>query len=340
MDWHGNRRQFQTALTWGAAALLIWILWEARLAVLLAFGSLLTAILLGSLASLIASWTRLPQTIGLALATLLVVAVIGVTLWLFGSQLSTQFSGVMKQIDVGRSHLQAMMAQDGGSQLGSTIADKATSFITSTATQLASVGLRFVEGAVVLIITAIYLAAQPRLYSRGIAAMFAPASRPRVRETIVLVETTLRRWLFGQLILMLLVGAMSFVALIVIGVPDPVALALIAGLSEIVPYVGPFAGAVPALLVALTVGWWPLLWTAGAYLVVHLVEGYIAAPLLERHFITIPPALILIGIVAVDLVFGTAGIVLAAPITVVAYILIKANYVEDPLELDRPSGPA
>jgi predicted PurR-regulated permease PerM len=139
---------------------------------------------------------------------------------------------------------------------------------------------------------------------------------------------------------MLLVGAMSFVALIVIGVPDPVALALIAGLSEIVPYVGPFAGAVPALLVALTVGWWPLLWTAGAYLVVHLVEGYIAAPLLERHFITIPPALILIGIVAVDLVFGTAGIVLAAPITVVAYILIKANYVEDPLELDRPSGPA
>ena len=101
-----------------------------------------------------------------------------------------------------------------------------------------------------------------------------------------------------------------------------------------------FISAVPALLVALTLGWSPMIWTAIAYLLVHLIEGYIAAPLLERHFITIPPALILIGIVVLDLIFGTAGIVLAAPITVVAYILIKANYVEDPLELESPASPS
>jgi len=334
MDWQSNSRQFQTALTWGAAALLIWILWDARLALLLAFGSVLTAILLGSLASIIASWTRLPQKVGLGLATLLVAAVIGVTLWLFGSQLSSQFSGVLKQVQTGQQHLQSMMTQDGASQFGSTIAAKATSLITSTATEIASVGFRFIEGGVVLVITAIYLAAQPRLYSRGITAMFSPASQPRVQETIALVETTLRRWLLGQLVLMLIVGVMTFAALFFIGIPDPIALALISGIAEIVPYVGPFISAVPALLVALTVGWWPMLWTLVAYLFVHLVEGYIAAPLLERHFITIPPALILIGIVAVDLIFGTAGIVLAAPITVVVYVLIKAIYVKDPLELD------
>jgi predicted PurR-regulated permease PerM len=334
MDWQSNRRQFQIALTWGAAALLIWILWEARLAILLAFGSVLTAILLGSLASIIASWTRVPEKVGLGLATLLVIAAIGVTFWLFGSQLSWQFSGVLKQVQAGQQHLQSMMTQDGASQFGSTVAEKATSLITSMATEIASVGFRFVEGGVVLVITAIYLAAQPQLYSRGVAAMFSPASRPRVNETIVLVETTLRRWLFGQLVLMVIVGVLTVVALIAIGIPDPAALALIAGLAEIVPYVGPFISAVPALLVALTLGWWPLLLTAIAYLIVHLVEGYIAAPLLERHFITIPPALILIGIAAVDLIFGTAGIVLAAPITVVIYVLIKAIYVEDPLELD------
>lgn len=333
MDWQSNRRQFQIALTWGAAALLIWIVWEARVAVLLAFGSVLTAILLGSLATIISGWLRIPDKAGLGLATLFVIAVIGVTLWLFGSQLASQFNGVLKQVRAGQQHLQVMMTQDGASQFGSTVAQKATTLITSMATDIAQVGFRFVEGAVVLVIAAIYLAAQPRLYSRGIAAVFSPASRPRVNETIVLVETTLRRWLFGQLILMLIVGAMTVVALIFIGIPDPVALALIAGIAEIVPYVGPFISAVPALLVALTIGWRPLLFTAIAYLVVHLVEGYIAAPLLERHFITIPPALILIGIAAVDLIFGTAGIVLAAPITVVVYVLVKACYVEDPLEL-------
>jgi len=205
--------------------------------------------------------------------------------------------------------------------------------ITSMLTEAASVGLSFIEGAVVLIITAIYLAAQPRLYRRGIVAMFSPQARPRVREVVELVETTLRRWLLGQLVLMLIVGVLTFLALFFIGLPNPVALALIAGIAEIVPYVGPFISAVPALLVALTIGLGPVLWTAGAYLLVHLVEGYVAAPMLERHFVTIPPALVLIGIVAVDLIFGTIGILLAAPITVVIYALVKMTYVDDPLEL-------
>jgi predicted PurR-regulated permease PerM len=340
MDWQSNRRQFQIALTWVSAALLVWIMWDARLAILLAFGAFLTAILLGSLGGIIARWTYVSEKVGLALATVLVIAVFGLTAWRFGSQLTSEFSSVMRQVDAGQQALQSIFAQHVGGNLGSTVAAKGSSFITSLVADLASLGLRFLEALVVLVITAIYLAAQPQLYSRGIIAMFRPQSRPRVREMIDLVETALRRWLLGQLVLMLIVGVLTLVALLIIGIPDAAALALIAGLAEIVPYVGPFISAVPALLVALTLGWWPVLWTALAYLVVHLIEGYLAAPLLERHFITIPPALILIGIVAVDLVFGTAGIVLAAPITVVIYVLIKANYVEDPLELEATQGPA
>jgi predicted PurR-regulated permease PerM len=70
---------------------------------------------------------------------------------------------------------------------------------------------------------------------------------------------------------------------------------------------------------------------------VHLVEGYIAAPLIERRFVTIPPALILLGLVAVELIFGTAGIVLAAPLTAVIFVLVKMLYVDDPLEEDEGS---
>jgi predicted PurR-regulated permease PerM len=335
-----NRRQFQVALTWGAAALLVWVLWDARLALLLAFGAFLTAILLGSLGRILARWTRCSEKIGLGLATLLVIVVFVGTACLFGSQLASQLSGVMKQVEAGQRSLQNMLAQHGGSDLGTTMAEKGSSLITSFVTDFASLGLHFLEALIVLVITAIYLAAQPKLYSGGIIAMFSTESRPRVREVIDLVETALRRWLLGQLVLMLIVGALTAVGLLIIGLPDPAALALISGIAEIVPYVGPFVSAFPALLVALTLGWWPILWTAGLYLLVHLIEGYIAAPLLERHFITIPPALILIGIVAVDLVFGAPGIVLAAPITVVVYILIKASYVEDPLELETKSGPA
>jgi predicted PurR-regulated permease PerM len=137
---------------------------------------------------------------------------------------------------------------------------------------------------------------------------------------------------------MIITGVLTYIGLLLIGLPSPIPLALIAGIAEIVPYLGPFISAVPALLVALTVGGiWPAIWTACVYLLVHLVEGYIAAPLIERRFVTIPPALILLGLVAVELIFGTAGIVLAAPLTAVIFVLVKMLYVDDPLEEDEGS---
>jgi predicted PurR-regulated permease PerM len=189
---------------------------------------------------------------------------------------------------------------------------------------------------VVVAVTAIYLAAQ-QLYRRGIAALFRANVRPRVISTIDLVEETLRLWLLGQLVLMILVGVLTFIGLWLIGLLNPGALGLIAGLTEIIPYLGPFIGAIPALLVALTKGLVPALWTGGIYLGIHILEGYLVAPLIERRFVTIPPALVLLGITVSSLLFGVAGLVLAAPLTGVTYISVRTHYVENPLE-QEPSA--
>jgi predicted PurR-regulated permease PerM len=87
--------------------------------------------------------------------------------------------------------------------------------------------------------------------------------------------------------------------------------------------------------VALTLGLMPALWTVVAYVAIHVFEGYVTAPMIERYFVTIPPALILSGIVVSDMLFGTIGIILAAPITVVVYMAVKMLYIEDPLEEHR-----
>ena len=141
MDWQDNRRQFQKALIWVAAAMLVWILWDARDALLLGFGAILTAILLRSLAEIIAAWGRLPNPVSLVLATLLVMAIIGVTIWLFGSQLSLQFSGLMKQVEAGEQHLRTLLNGHGASHLGATITERGTSMITSMITTAASMRL-------------------------------------------------------------------------------------------------------------------------------------------------------------------------------------------------------
>ncbi|HEU5017437.1 MAG TPA: AI-2E family transporter [Pseudolabrys sp.] len=333
MDWESARRTSQTALIWVSLAALAVLLWVVREGLLLIFGAIVIAVLLHVLAAFISRWTHLSHGPSLAIATAFVIAVVGITFWRFGAQLSGQFSGLMHNVENGTRFLRELLQQHGFSSLSNQLAERGTSFITSFISDALKGGLRVIEAAIVLAIMGIYLAAQPALYRRGLALLFRPRQRERALNAIDLIGRTLKLWLFTQLILMLLVGILSFIALWIIGLPNPVALALIAGIFEFVPYLGPFISAIPALLVALTMGGLaPVIWTAIAYVGIHLFEGYLTAPLIERHFVTIPPALILSGIVICELLFGITGVVLAAPITVVVYMAVKMLYVEDPLE--------
>jgi predicted PurR-regulated permease PerM len=340
MDWGMARRTFLRALLWVLAAFTVFILWEIRYALLIAFGAVLVATLLIALSDLICGYLRFPRSLGLISATVLVIAIAGATVGMFGAQLYAQFGDLLRNVQSGEQQLSAFMAGTGASEFGNRVAEQGSALLTYVARQAVSLGFGFLTALVIVFIAGIYLAAQPKLYRWGIAALFHPMRRARVLETIELVERTVRLWLLGQIVLMIITGLLTYVGLTIIHLPSPIALALIAGIAEIVPYLGPFISAVPALLVALTLGIWPAIWTALVYLVVHLVEGYIAAPLIERRFVTIPPALILLGIVTVELIFGAAGIVLAAPLTVVVFVLVKMLYVDDPLELDeaRKSG--
>ncbi len=332
MDWDNARRTFQTASIWIAVAALVFVLWYIRQGVLLVFGAIVLAVLLDMLASFISRGTRLPQGPSLALATAMVIALFGFVAWRFGAQLSSQFNQLAQNIQDGAHYLQATFQSSGLGQLGVQVTEKGTSFITSAISGALSTGLSFVESAIVLAISAIYLAAQPELYRTGFAKLFQPADRPRVLNALDLIGRSLKRWLLGQFILMILVGILSLVAVWVIGLPNAVALGLLAGILEIVPYLGPFLSAIPAVLVALTLGLTPALWTVVAYIAIHVFEGYVTAPMIERYFVTIPPALILAGIVACDLLFGTIGVIMAAPITVVVYMAVKMIYVENPLD--------
>jgi predicted PurR-regulated permease PerM len=331
MDWENARRTSQTALIWIAVAALTFVLWYIRQGVLLVFGAVVLAVLLSMLASFISGWTRVPHGPSLALATGVVIAVIGFMFWRFGAQLSSQFTQLVQHVQSGEEYLKSTFHNSGLAQLGAQVTEKGTSFITSSISSALSTGLTFIEAAIVLAISAIYLAAQPELYRAGFAKLFQPAQQPHVMRSLDLIGRTLKLWLLGQLILMIGVGILSFIAVWLIGLPNAVALALLAGLLEIVPYLGPFISAIPAVLVALTLGLTPALWTVVAYILIHVFEGYVTEPMIDRYFVTIPPALILSGIVASDLLFGTIGVIMAAPMTVVVYMAVKMIYVEDPL---------
>ena len=127
---------------------------------------------------------------------------------------------------------------------------------------------------------------------------------------------------------MLCVGAITGIGLWLLGVPLALSLALLAGLLEFIPYVGPIASAVPAILVGFALRPALALEVAALYLLVHLIEGYILVPLIQKKAVALPPALGITAVVMFGVLFGPLGIMLAHPLMVTVMVLIRKLYVE------------
>ena len=306
--------------------LLVWYLFDV---ILIAFGAIIVAMLLWLGAEPFLRWLSLRQGIALALSGLLIVMIVGAIFVLFGTRVAIQLQDVFQRTASGASGVaQTFRQSEWGSLALNHIAGSDFSLTDLLGSFLSSSVL---EGVVIAVISGIYLAAQPRLYLDGLIQLLTPEAHTRAAERIEAIGNALRLWLIGQLIQMVIIGALAMIALLLIGVPSALALGLIAAVGEFVPYVGPIVAAIPAILVAMSVGPTAALWTVGAYIAINQVEGHLVIPLIQRHFVFIPPAVILLGIVAVTELFGPASFVFAAPLSVVIFIAIKVFYVRDTL---------
>ncbi len=189
--------------------------------------------------------------------------------------------------------------------------------------------LAALAGLVVLVFVAIFVAADPGLYHRGLMHLFPHSSRAKAGEVLTATATTLRRWLLMQLIAMLAIGVVTTVALMLLGVRGAVVLGLIAGLLEFVPYVGPILSAVPAIGMALVDGPDKVLYVVLAYLVIQQLEGVVLQPLLMKEGLELPPVLTILGQGLFSLVFGFLGLLLAVPLLATVMVPVKMLYVRD-----------
>ncbi len=137
------------------------------------------------------------------------------------------------------------------------------------------------------------------------------------------LSITLGGWLRGQLILMVFVGTLSFVGLLILGVRYPVALAVFAGVTEIVPLVGPWIGGVPAVIIAGLVN--PVLGVAVfvLYLLIQQVENNFLVPKVMQRAVGLHPFLVLTALLVGGSLLGIAGIIISIPLAAATQVAIK-----------------
>ncbi|MBY6241904.1 AI-2E family transporter [Methylosinus sp. Sm6] len=314
------------------AAAALWLLSDV---VLVIVGAVLVAVLLQVVAEPF-RWLRLPHGLALFLSGALVLCVLLGVGFLLGTATAAQLQVVVDRVQEAQSALwRSLQSSDIGRVLLSRMRG-AELPLTDIFGRLFSVSANFLVGVVVMVFGGLYLAAQPAVYREGLAKLFPREWRGEVEDTVDAVARALRLWLFGQMIEMIIIGVMSGVAVWLIGLPSPLALGVIAGVAEFVPYLGPIIAAVPAILVAVTLGPAAALWTLVAYLAIHQAEGQLIMPLIQRRMVFVPPAVMLLSIVAIGYAFGVTGAVFAAPITVIVFVMVNKLYVRDALGEEAP----
>jgi len=185
-----------------------------------------------------------------------------------------------------------------------------------------------------IIAIGIYFVIDPETYKKGIALLFTKKRAERVNEALETSGNALWNWLTGQFIAMAFVAVVVTIGLMIIGVPLALVLGIIAGIAEFIPIIGPWAGAIPGILLAFSVDAKTALFTAILYLVVQQLESNIITPLIQQYMVHIPPALVILSVVAFGLLFGIAGVILATPLAVIAMVLVGMFYVQDVLGKD------
>jgi predicted PurR-regulated permease PerM len=328
-----ERRVVTTVLITAAIAALVVLVWQVLDVLLLVFGAILVATILHAIGDPIARWTSLSRTAALPFAGLIVVAVVGFAVWLVLAQVQGQVSAA---VEAARSALPAVGERLGIPGLSDYVSQSlqqalASGGVLGKVTIVSATALQILTNFFLIVFGGVYLAIDPALYRDGLVMLFPAGVRERVRQTLNAAGRALKLWLLGQLFSMIITGTLTWLALLIIGLPSAAGLGLIAGLLEFIPLLGPFLGAVPALLVALSQGFATALWTALAFILIQQVESNMIQPLIARQSVSLPPTVLLFAVIVFGALFGILGILLAAPLTVVTFVAVKKLYIRDTL---------
>lgn len=157
---------------------------------------------------------------------------------------------------------------------------------------------------------------------------FGEDKRKEIGKFIDQLELKLGGWARGELVLMILVGLLNFIGLTLLGIPFSLPLAILAGLLEIIPMIGPFIAAVPAVVIALSIS--PIMAIAVAALAffVQQLENYVFVPKVMEKSVGVNPLITLIALSIGFKLLGVVGAIISVPIVITLHILLADRFQE------------
>ncbi len=324
-----------------AVGILLWLTIDI---VLLIFMGILVAIVLVSVSELLQKHTQLSYGWSLAvlLCSLLIVTVAAIGI--AGSRIASETDNLASTLQDTWTQLRERADQyEWSKQL---LSQSEGGYLTKIPegwlgqiTGAFGVTLGAMSSGLLVLFVAIFVAADPKLYRRGLILLVPPRYRGRGEEVLDELGVKLRWWFIGQLFSMVVVGTSTAIGLWMLGIPYFITLGFIAAVLTFIPNFGPIISAVPAVLLGLTDGPMTVLYVVLLYTGIQAVESNFLTPLIQQRNVHLPPVLGVGAQVLMGILAGLPGLITAAPLAVLGKVLIRRLYIEDTLgdELKEPT---
>lgn len=320
------KSELKRALVWISVAVAFIAVWYLAQPLLLIFGGIVLAAMLdGGTRLLRRVLPFLPRGIALALVTTGVFTFFAWTFVLMGSELVAQVAAlqqtIMIQIDrisiwatrMGLAVTAADLKSLGQQVLGSV--GEVTAAVSSIFGNVANIAMMLVLG--------IFIAAEPRMYERGIAWMLPLAEREYFYGTMARMAHTMRRLMAGRLLGMAVEGVGTWVLLQMAGVPMAALLGVLTGILAFLPNIGAIISGGLIIIVGFSAGVETGLLALGIYLIVQSVDGYLIVPMVAKRAVDLAPALVLGAQILAGTLFGILGLALADPMVAMLKVALE-----------------
>lgn len=314
-----------------------WLLTRLSEFLLMVFAALVLAAVFDAMTRKVQRVTKMRRGFALTLSVLTMLAVFGGAFTLFGSQLTGQFDTIRESIPPAMEQVRALLERVGLGEPARKVLEQGGGDVSNLLSQAGGYALTLgnsLANVVLVFVGAIFIASDPAVYRRGLLLLMPHKAEDTAAAAIDDASKGLQGWMVGQAVSSLVVAVFTWAGLALLKVPASGGLGLIAGLLDVIPMVGPIISGVPAVLLAFTVSPATALWTVGLFLLVQQLQGNFLQPMIQKHAVDVPPAVLLFAVVAAGLLFGFLGVLLSAPLTVVVFVLVQRIYVRTLLGKD------
>lgn len=343
-----DRRGYGVLAATVFTALLLFFLYSIAEVLLLFFIGVLLSLYLGGITDTLQRRLSVPRGLGLIIAVLITLAaVVGIVVLLIPpvteqiQQLVTTFPTQIAEWDAQLRELARRNRAIG--QMLSPLQKESGGFAGAIMQQVGGYlhgvvpyvfgGIHAVVSVFGIFVMGIYLALRPATYREGFILLAPPIHRELVRDILSDLGRTLRAYIVGQLAAMAILGFLTWIGLIALGVPFALAFGVFTGAAVIVPFFGSlFSTVLPALIVLGSGGLLKALLVVLLGVVVHLIEGNIVAPMIMERQVQLPPVLTILSVLVMGHLLGLVGLLVAVPTLAAAMVIVRRIYVYRLLE--------